>query len=311
MNGKPIQPERRRSESLVRRELDLHGARFCYFEAGEQYQSNGTVLLVHATGFHARCWDRTVDQLGARHVISIDMRGHGRSDKTAPYTWDQFGEDVGDFIAALSLSRITGVGHSMGGHSIVAAAARYEARFARLVLVDPVILAPEAYRRGAMIHDAWLTDSGQHPVARRRNHFDSPQALFANLAGRGSYAEWRDEVLKDYCDYGLMKDPGSEGFVLACPPPVEAAIYMGSSGSDIHQGVASITVPVTVLRARERDGDTGVMDFSSSPTWPALASRFRNGRDVHLPALTHFIPMQNPQLTAHYIMGVQGADAAG
>ncbi len=299
----------RQSQNLVQQYLDVHEVRFCYFETGREYQSDGTILLVHATGFHARCWDRTVDLLGDSHIISLDMRGHGRSDNVPPFTWDQFGADVGAFIEALSLSKITGVGHSMGGHSIVSAAAKDEGCFARLVLVDPVILAPEAYQSRTVNHEPWLTESGQHPVARRRNQFDSPEAFYDNLSGRGSYAQWRPEVLKDYCDYGLVPDPEGPGFVLACPPSVEAAIYMGSSGDNIYQAVAAIGLPVTVLRAREREDDRGVMDFSSSPTWPALASHFQNGLDVHLPHLTHFIPMQDPPLTADYITARRTPDA--
>ena len=44
------------------------------------------------------------------------------------------------------------------------------------------------------------------------------------------------------------------------------------------------------------------MDFSGSPTWKYLSSCFFNGRDISVPHLTHFIPMQNPELTAKYIL---------
>jgi pimeloyl-ACP methyl ester carboxylesterase len=40
------------------------------------------ILRVHATGFHARVWDQMIRHLGERHVISLDQRGHGRSQKT-------------------------------------------------------------------------------------------------------------------------------------------------------------------------------------------------------------------------------------
>ena len=34
----------------------------------------------------------------------------------------------------------------------------------------------------------------------------------------------------------------------------------------------------------------------------ALADQFPNGRDVYLPELTHFIPMQDPNLVARFIV---------
>ena len=47
------------------------------------------------------------------------------------------------------------------------------------------------------------------------------------------------------------------------------------------------------------------MDFSLSPTWPELATRFPRGRDVYLPHLTHFIPMQDPALVARFVADVE------
>lgn len=281
--------------------VEVNGVRLCWFEWGSEHRHEGSVLLVHATGFHGRCWDETIKHLDGRHVISVDMRGHGRSDKTGPYDWDVFGQDLTEFVRTLDLNNIVGAGHSMGGHSLVQAAAAEQSRFDKLVLVDPVILPPEAYARVQALHDAWLSETGEHPVARRRNRFDDVKAMFDNFVGRGSFASWQDAVLYDYCKYGLLPAPEGQGHVLACPPEVEASIYMGSSGKDIYDQIASITVPTVILRARPRDAEREEMDFSKSPTWEHLAEQFENGRDVFLPEMTHFIPMEDPALVAGYI----------
>ena len=77
------------------------GARICYFEWGSK--GDPGVLLLHATGFHARCWDQMIAALPQRfHVIAVDMRGHGRSEKVAPYVWRSFATDVRELIVALS-----------------------------------------------------------------------------------------------------------------------------------------------------------------------------------------------------------------
>ena len=118
------------------RTAQVNGIDLCFFEWRATEASAGTTLLVHATGFHARCWDRTVEHLQG-HVIAVDMRGHGRSSKIPPYGWDAFGEDVTALLAQLDLRGVVAVGHSMGGHSVTQAAARMPDRIARLVLVDP------------------------------------------------------------------------------------------------------------------------------------------------------------------------------
>lgn len=256
------------------------------------------VLLVHATGFHARCWDRTVAELpeGFR-VIALDMRGHGRSDRRGPYLWADFGRDLAEFTAGLGLEDAIGVGHSMGGHCVTQVAARAPSTFSRLLLVDPVILDPEAYLHR---HQEFVR-AEDHPVARRRNHWASWQEMYARFVDRHPFSLWRPDVLEDYCRHGLRPRPDGDGFELACPPIVEASIYMGNSRTDVHDLIPEIALPVVVMRARAREPDSTVMDFSGSPTWPALADEFPNGRDVYLPELTHFIPMQAPELVARFI----------
>jgi hypothetical protein len=46
-----------------------------------------------------------------------------------------------------------------------------------------------------------------------------------------------------------------------------------------------------------------IMDFSLSPTWVEVANQFVDGTDVYLPELTHFMPMQAPELIADFIAG--------
>jgi lipase len=275
--------------------------RLCYFEWGQAQAP--AVLLLHATGFHARCWDRTVAALppGFR-VIAVDMRGHGRSERQGPYVWNTFGSDLQELVDALALRDAIGVGHSMGGHCVTQVAARNPGTFSRLLLVDPVIFEPEAYLTDRYRGFATAED---HPVARRRNDWDSWEEMYHRFRERHPFSRWRPEVLEDYCRYGLVKKITDEGWELACPPVVEASVYLGNTQTDIHESIPHIDLPVVVLRARPRDpGDTAVMDFSKSPTWPGLAACFPNGRDVYLPDHSHFIPMEDPELVARFIADV-------
>ena len=61
----------------------INGVELCWFETPRR--SEDTVLLVHATGFHSRCWDAVAAQITDRHIIALDMRGHGRSENTGPF----------------------------------------------------------------------------------------------------------------------------------------------------------------------------------------------------------------------------------
>jgi lipase len=295
-------------EKPLERSFQASQVRLCYFEWGSA--GAPTVLLVHATGFHARCWDRTVAALPPGYrVIAVDMRGHGRSDKRGPYVWETFGRDLQEFTEALGLRGAVGVGHSMGGHCLTQVAARVPDAFSRLLLVDPVIFDPEAYLTDR--HRGFAT-AEDHPVARRRNDWTSWQEMYERFKDRHPFSRWQPEVLEDYCRYGVVAKPAGDGYELACPPVVEASIYLGNTETDVHQAILQLELPVVVLRARPRDPDDAqLMDFSKSPTWPGLAARFKAGRDVYLPDHSHFIPMEDPALVARFIVDLNAQVSSG
>ncbi len=263
------------------------------------------LLFVHATGFHARCWDAVIRELPGRRAYAVDMRGHGRSEQTdPPYPWDLFGADLTALVRALDLRGAIGVGHSMGGHSVTMAAGVDPDRFAALLLVDPVITSPEGYRRAGRRETAEGEPAGgedaTHFVARRRNEWASADEMYERFAGRPPFGGWEPAVLRDYCEHGILPAADGDGYVLACPPAVEAAVYAGSSGTDVHDAVARIDVPVRVLRARAPEPGAG-RAFGASPTMPELASLFSRGEDVFLPDHSHYIPMESPGLVARHV----------
>jgi lipase len=283
----------------VERRVAVNGITLALFEWGAEQRGRGdSILLVHATGFHARCWDRVVGYLGARHVLAVDQRGHGRSDKVYPVRWTDFGRDLAELVRVLDVREVVGVGHSMGGHAMTdAAAASAAGRFRRLVLIDPVIVAPEAYAEPAAM--PW---SGEmHPAAKRRNRWDSADEMFARFKDRPPFDTWDVEVLRDYCRWGLLPDPEGGGWVLACPPEYEASIYMTHhTNAGVHASARAIDVPVLVVRVMEPRG--GAFDYRHSPTWPGLVRQFKHGREIHLDDRTHFLPMEDPALVAGYVL---------
>jgi pimeloyl-ACP methyl ester carboxylesterase len=240
-----------------------------------------------------------VRRLGPRHVIALDQRGHGRSEKTEIRHWDVFGRDLVAFVEALGVDRLVGVGHSMGGHALVDAAAARPERFRRLVLIDPVIASPDQYGEGG-----WTISNlagRKHPTAKRKRHFDSPEAMIERFRDRAPYAVFHPEALDAYCRHGLL--PLRDGrYKLACPPEIEASIYMTSrTNRDVHASVRALGMPVLLLRAKRPPEVRDVMDFSSSPTWPELLEEIPHGREIHFAEHTHFLPMEIPDRVAELI----------
>lgn len=244
------------------------------------------LVFTHATGFHGRIWNAVVRMLPGRHVYAADLRGHGRSDKPdPPYRWRDFGSDLAAVVRALGLRNAVGVGHSSGGHATVLAAARAPDVFRTLLVIDPTIFPPEWYSQPRL--DASFT-------LRRKNNWQSIEEMIERFRNRPPFAAWKPDVLRDYCEFGLL--PAAHGLVLACPPPVEASIYAESNApeSDIYSEIAAVAQPVTVMRAGiERR--PGVFELAASPTAADLAAKFRDGRDIVLPGQSHYIPMEVPE----------------
>jgi lipase len=252
------------------------------------------LLLAHGTGFHGRCWDQVIRLLPlARRCLAPEARGHGRSSKPSPpYHWPAFARDLASIAEQLQISGAIGIGHSMGGHAVTAVAALRPVTFSKLLLLDPTIRRSEIYGTSPL-------NAGF--IRKRRARWPSPDAMWDNFRGRRPFDRWKPAVLRDYCDYGLLPEGGE--YSLACPPEAEASVYECSREveANLHAAIPSIAQPVTVLRAGATSRPLFSDDPSPSPTDPQLADRFPGGRDVLLPELSHYIPMEDPALVAQQI----------
>jgi pimeloyl-ACP methyl ester carboxylesterase len=103
---------------------------------------------------HGWCCDHThfsrqVDHFRARHpVVSLDLRGHGQSDKPpGDYTMPLFADDVAFVCRELGIERAVAVGHSMGGSVVAAMAARHPGLVRAAVAIDSPLITTEAARQ--------------------------------------------------------------------------------------------------------------------------------------------------------------------
>ena len=274
------------------------GGELCWFEWGSAGE-HPTLLLLHATGFHARCWDATIKALpNDWHYIALDLRGHGRSYRPDSLSdWLATADDVAAFVRAKLQKPAFTIGHSMGGYVAARTAVLVPDKVAGLLLVDPVMMTRDTY---AVEPENLIGSPTDHPVARRRNAWESAEQMTAHFANREPYAVWRPDVLADYCRHGLVPVANGQGLELACPPVLEASAYMGSWRNNPYGWIGEIKCPTTVLRARNA-ARAGPMDFSISPTAPDLAAHISGATDIHWNEVSHFIPMEEPDRLAGLI----------
>ena len=281
--------------------LETPDGDICWFEWGERGE-RPSLLLLHATGFHARLWDQVVAALPAgTHVIAPDHRGHGRSFRPATLASLTATADVLlPLLDGLGGHPIVGCGHSMGAYILTRLASQRPAAFRHLVLIDPVIMDPAFYEGEAA---KVIPDPADHPVARRRNVWTDVEEMRARFADRPPYANWDPRVLADYCAHGLLPPADGAGLELACPPALEASVYQNALRTSPHEWLHYLATPSTVIRAPTGERG-GALDFSLSPTWIGLGPAIGAERDELWAEHSHFIPMEAPARVAALLAGL-------
>lgn len=279
--------------------MNINDFTLSYYEWGNK--TGPVILLVHATGMHGRIWDQTIEHLDHNcRIIALESSGHGRSTFNGHILdWGTLGHDLKLFIEGLKINNIIGVGHSLGGHMLTQAAIAMPKTFKKIVLIDPVIFEPSRYSTKTAFEDGNPADN---PMSKRRRLFDSWEDMYERYKERSPYSLWTPAVMRDYCRFAVQATETSTQMELCCNPETETSIYMGHFSRDLTTSLSKVDVPVTVMRGKVAALQRGdKIDFLASPTWPELATAFPQGKDVYLPELTHFIPMQDPALTARYI----------
>lgn len=269
--------------------VQANSAQVCAFDwpALQHDQKLPALLFAHGASFHARIWDAVIALLPNR-CIALDFEGHGRSSRpTMPLHWRTFAEDVIAVAAHSDAGPLFGIGHSLGGHALVQAAAMQPQLFNKLLLIDPVILPAQAYGP---------PNNEPNPVTRRRADFSSVEEMKEKLGTRPPFAAWDVRVFDDYCRYGVLPKPDGD-FTLACAPAIEAAVYDAGTlpDADISALLLAITTPTLVVRSSQ--AQTHPRDFMASPTRVDLASLLPHGKDVVVEG-SHFIPMESPASVA-------------
>jgi pimeloyl-ACP methyl ester carboxylesterase len=178
---------------------------------GDDASLDHTVLLLHGFLENAWAWEETVEAglAGRFHLLALDFRGHGDSDRVgvgADYYLTDHLADLDDLLPLVRRARVSIIGHSMGGAiASLYAGARPDA-LARLVIMEgtglpgpPSLAPPERAAR-------WLQRRAE-VRARPQSSYATVEEAAARL--RKSDPTLRPELAARLAEKGTR--PGPDG----------------------------------------------------------------------------------------------------
>ncbi|HEY2197412.1 MAG TPA: alpha/beta hydrolase, partial [Mycobacterium sp.] len=203
-----------------------------------------TVLMLHGGGQNRFSWKNTGQVLADEgfHVVALDSRGHGDSDRApdADYDIETLTADVLQVLSAIGRPVIL-IGASMGGLTGILVADRAgPKRVTRLVLVDVV---PRFEKNGSArirdfmfsgLHGFASLDEAADAVAAYLPHRTkprSPEGLKKNLRLRDGRWYW-------HWDPAFMTKPGDD-------PELRT--------ENFEHAAANLTIPVLLIRGKLSD----------------------------------------------------------
>ncbi|MCZ8240176.1 MAG: alpha/beta hydrolase [Leptospiraceae bacterium] len=203
----------------------FHDLNLKYYDYSEaKIASKPLVLFAHANGYSAGCYRQYHQALSQKYrVLALDFAGHGKSQSTLAFkTWFFFRDQI---LALLQSElkpgqKVIGIGHSLGGASMLLASQKSPELFAKVLAMDPVVLG---WRITTLAK--FLEGPLAQGARKRRRQFASLELVQRAFSKFPAFANWEPEFFQDYLNSCLRPTGNGKEVELCCDPKVEARIF--------------------------------------------------------------------------------------
>jgi pimeloyl-ACP methyl ester carboxylesterase len=241
-----------------------------------------TLLLLHGNCANAWWWRPMAEALAVANLrlLALDLRGHGNSQWVRPpaYAPTDYADDVVRLIEGARAEGAIAVGHSMGGIAVLALASRYPGLVRAVAVIDIAITSGP--RRRHYLRRLRALPTVSYP------DLATAKARFRLMPNEGGVAS---ELLSEIAEHSIQRTTEG-GYTMK----FDRESFLGSDGLDVAAAIASVGVPLLLVRGEQ----------SRIMTAEAASDACRANPLVELatiPNAHHHIPLQAPGSLARVI----------
>lgn len=234
------------------------------------YERPGTgipLVLIHGINMRAAVWAGLVERLGDRHIIALDLRGHGRSSDSGPYRVADYAADVLAVVNSRTASSIQVAGVSIGGLVGCLIAQGHPQIVQSVTAFGSALTATHPDLEGGMERLREVGIEAYFRQSLRRDAAPSDRRQLAQLVTLASVGRARVDV-------------------------VEAVIRTGF-GEDMTGTITQSGVPVQVI--------SGEFDLTCTPEGGSRLASSAGGHWTMVPGAGHVLPIEDPEGCATFI----------
>jgi len=244
-----------------------------------EWPGRGTpIVMLHGLGGNAASWAALAPRLQGRHIVAIDLPGHGASPAAATWDFATLARDIVTAVRAQWPGEHIWIGHSWGGKLVVAAASADSAGTRGLVLVDAVQASP------LRVGDPIATVNGL--FAGELDPWPSLDSALAAARKLPQFNPWTPDVEVAFRRAVVVQ---ASGQVVPLLSRDKGAAVLRTFTTDLTQAASGIRAPVLVLSAPQ------------SPFERAQRAVFPSGDFVSLTG-NHWLQISNADGTATAIL---------
>ncbi|WP_299977485.1 alpha/beta hydrolase [uncultured Pseudoteredinibacter sp.] len=272
---------------------DMHHGKGHFNELLSEKEGAETIHFYHATGYPFGSYADLLSRLADDYnIFGLAHRGcwEDQAEPNSSIAWHNYADDLIEFLDRQKRGPVIGMGHSIGGVTTMFAAIKRPDLFSKIVLIDPVFVAPPLWYMSRLARLLNKPVPMAAVAKKRPNQWASREEAVNFHRSKRAFSRFTEKSMEAYGHFGIKET--DKGFGLRFSRDWEAHIY--SSVPYIWRQLPKLKLPVLGLRGEFSD----VLMDKSWGRWQKLRPQ---DQLFSLSEAGHMLPHERPLECAEHI----------